>query len=155
MRQTGVSMVELMIVVLLIGLLALAASPFTSAWIQGANVNKTLAMLEQAVGSAKAGALRNTAGIRGQDAAIALCKSDRDLRLVPAAAVANCDAAAALWSGVVPEGVQINIAAVDWRCSCFTNRGLLTITDASCNACGTSLAFTVTAGDESETLTLY
>ncbi|MDZ4262823.1 MAG: prepilin-type N-terminal cleavage/methylation domain-containing protein [Pseudomonadota bacterium] len=155
MRQAGLSMIELMIVILLIGLLALAASPFTGAWVQGANVNKTLALLEQAVGSAKASALRNAAGIRGQDAAIALCLSNRDLRLVPAAAVANCAAPAALWSAQVPTGVQVKIAAADWTCSCFTNRGLLTTTDASCNACGSSLEFTVAAGGESETLTIY
>jgi prepilin-type N-terminal cleavage/methylation domain-containing protein len=155
MRQTGLSMIELMIVVLLIGLLALAASPFTNAWVQGANVNKTLALLEQAVGSAKAGALRNTDGIRGENAATALCLSGRDLRLVPGAGVADCGAAAALWSGRVPDGVEIKIAAVDWRCSCFTNRGLLTTTEASCNACGNSLTFTVTAGGENETLNIH
>lgn len=155
MRQTGLSMIELMIVVLLIGLLALAASPFTNAWVQGANVNKTLALLEQAVGSAKAAALRNTAGTRGQNTSSALCLSGRDLRLVPAAAVADCTAGAALWSGRVPDGVQIQMANVDWRCSCFTNRGLLTRTEASCNACGETLTFTVSAGGERETITLH
>lgn len=155
MKQTGVSLIEMMVVLLIIGLLAVAASPFTSAWVQGAEVNKTLALLEQAVGGAKANALRNPTGIQGQDAASALCLSGRDLRLVPAASLANCPAAVALWSAQVPANVTIKVADADWSCSCFTNRGLLATTDDNCGACAGSLAFTVAAGSESETLTMY
>ena len=155
------TLIEVMIVVLLIGLLSLAASPFTSAWVKSSDVSKTLAALEQAVGSAKATALRNQAGVQGNTTAGALCLNDRTLQLVTAVAgegAVNCNAvpaAAVLWSTQLPESVSIKLGAADWTCSCFTNKGLLSSAAVNCNSCGTNLTFTVTSGAESETLSLY
>lgn len=155
------TLIEVMIVVLLIGLLSLAASPFTGAWVRGADVSKTLAVLEQAVGSAKATALRNEAGVMGDAAAGALCLNDGTLQLVTAVAgggAINCSsvsAAAVLWSTPISDSVAIKEGNAGWTCSCFTNKGLLTSTAPNCGLCGTSLTFTVASGAESETLSLY
>lgn len=164
MKQTGMTLIEMMIVVLLIGLLALAASPFSSAWVKSADVSKTLAALEQAVGSAKATALRNATAVQGDVAASALCLADNKLQLVTTVAGAaeiNCNAVAAdavLWSTAIPQGVDIKwgeLGVSDWTCSCFTNKGLLSATAANCNTCATNLTFTVSSGAESETLNIY
>ena len=50
--QSGLTLVEMMIVVLLIGLLALMASPLTGSWVHGARVGEALGAMEQAVGQA-------------------------------------------------------------------------------------------------------
>ena len=154
MKQQGVTLIEMMIVVVVIALLALAASPFTGAWVKEADITKTLAILEQSVGSAKASALRNPTGEQGQNPVVALCVVERDLRLVAAAAIGDCPAAGALWSARLPAGVTITTNAQAWTCSCFTNRGLLTTAEASCNACSSSLVFTVSAGANIEPTTL-
>lgn len=148
------TLIEMMIVVLLIGLLALAASPFTNAWVQTADKSKTLSLLEQAVGSAKATALRNKAAVKGDVASSALCLANNKLQLVAALApdtAINCAAVSAnavLWSTDVSPAIAITqgATATPWTCSCFTNKGLLTSTAANCNSCGTTLEFTVSIG---------
>lgn len=163
MKQAGVTLIEMMIVVLLIGLLTLAASPFNNAWVKSADVTKTFAALEQAVGGAKALALRNPTAVQGDVAASALCLGNDKLQLVAAAdgAVINCAAVAAnavRWSTAIPQGVAIKsgeLGVADWTCSCFTNKGLLTTTAANCGTCSADLTFTASAGAELEKLTIY
>ncbi len=163
MKQIGMTLIEMMIVVLLIGLLALAASPFSSAWVDSADVSKTVAALEQAVGGAKAAALRNATAVQGDAAASALCLADSKLQLVAAVAgsAIDCNAVVAdavLWSTAIPQRVDIKwgeLGISDWMCSCFTNKGLLSATAPNCNACATNLTFTVSSGAESETINIY
>lgn len=154
-RQAGLTLVEMMIVVALIGLLALLATPLTTSWVHGARVGESLAAMEQAVGQAKAAALRNSAAMHGAKAASAICLSDDGVLSVrpakPAApsvasAPANCSASgeAPLWSTQLPNSVTVKNDGQDWSCSCFTNKALLTKSD--CADCGDSLEFTVSSG---------
>lgn len=166
MRQAGLSLVELMVVVLLIGILALLSTPLTSSWIHGARVGEAMGAVEQAVGQAKATALRNPAAMQGSAAASAICLSAEGVLSVKsaasaappnAAAAATCGAGgpAALWSTRLPASVDVKIDVQDWSCSCFTNKGLLTTEGATCAACGNSLKLTISSGGEDETLDFY
>lgn len=146
MKQAGVTLIEMMTVLLIMGLLAIAASPFTSEWIDSAKVSETQSVIEQAVGRAKASALRNPVGVASDEPASALCYADGNLRLVNPTATnkaISCDAAPAVpWVATVSGKVEIKVGEVLWSCSCFTNKGQLTKAGA-CNACSTSLALTI------------
>lgn len=162
MKQFGVTLVEMLIVVMIVGLLAVAASPFTSAWTSGARISETLSMMEQAVGRAKANAMRNPTGVTGNTAVTALCFTNSTLSLVgsTAANTANCqNPPVVLWSAAPHASVLIRTGggALGWQCSCFNNKGMVTQAGA-CNACGNNLTFTVTtqaSGADGETLSFF
>lgn len=162
MKQSGVTLVEMLIVVMIVGLLAVAATPFTSAWTSGARISEALSMMEQAVGRAKANAMRNPTGVKGDTAVTALCFANSTLSLVgsTAANTANCqNPPVVLWSATPHASVLIRAGggALGWQCSCFNNKGMVTKAGA-CNACGDNLTFTVTthaSGADSETLSFF
>jgi len=68
-RQSGVTLIELMIVVVIIGLLAVVVSPFTITWIHEAQVNEAKSLLHHAHSEAKAVALRNPDEVIGNKVA--------------------------------------------------------------------------------------
>lgn len=164
MKQGGLTLIEMMIVVLLIGLLALLATPLASGWIDSARFGEAKGAVEQAVGHAKAAALRNEAAMQTTSAASKICLSDTGLLSVhsatpvagaTAAEAAKCDAASADWSIQLPPKVAIKVDGAVWECSCFTNTALLTKESANCADCGTSLTFNIKSGSEDEPVTIY
>lgn len=170
MKQAGLSLIELLIVVLMIGILALLSTPFTSNWVNSARVGEASGAFEQAIGHAKAAALRNPAAVQGSTAASAICLGDDGLLSVrvaapaappDAAAAATCGAGgpAALWSTRLPNSVSVKLGVEDWSCSCFTNKGLLTTVGDTCEDCGSSLTLIISSefgsGDEHDTRDFY
>lgn len=159
MRQSGVTLVEMMIVVLILGIIAAAVSPFTSSWTDNAKVDEGSAALEEAVGRAKAAAMRNTAGVNSSDkAASRLCFSDSKIKLVVPASAGDsltCDLAP-IWSATLSGKVSIKVDDVAWLCSCFNNRGLIANPKpAVCDTCSSTLKFTFKSGDHSEERSFY
>lgn len=159
MTQKGVTLIEMMIVLLIMGLLALAASPFTSGWVKDARVAEGAASLEEAIGRAKAAAMRNTAKITADSPASMLCISSSKTKInliVPANAtqVLSCDLTPA-WSVTISDQATIKVADLDWACSCFNNKGLPTKA-AACNVCSDKLKFQFFhTGVERETHNFY
>lgn len=143
MKQSGVTLIEMMIVVVIIGLLAVAASPFTSEWVKQAHVAGGVAAMEEAIGRAKTAAMRNAAGIRGENPASMLCISsaDRLELIVPANATQalRCDLPP-VWTAQTAGTVDIKVDNATWACSCFNNKGLPTV-QGDCQACSARMTF--------------
>ncbi len=160
MKQSGLSLIELMVVVLLIGILSLLATPLTGSWINSARVGETLGAMEQAVGQAKAAALRNPAAVQGDVAASVVCVSPQGVLSVrsatpavppnPVAAPTCAGGGTVLWTTPLHTSVKIELVVGNvteaWSCGCFTNKGLLTKTADNCLACSSNLELRVTAG---------
>lgn len=159
MKASGITLVEMLIVLLIIGLLAIAASPFTSGWVKDARVAEGAAALEEAIGRAKAAAMRNSSRVTGDSPASLLCLSSTKTKInliVPAnsAQVLTCDLTPA-WSVNLSGIVTIKVENLDWVCSCFNNKGLI-IKPTACNTCSASLQFQFFhTGVERETHNFY
>lgn len=159
MKQQGVTLVEMMIVVVILGIIAAAVSPFTAAWTDNAKVDESSAALEEAIGRAKAAAMRNKAGINSSDkAASRLCFSGAKIKLVVPANASDsltCDLTP-VWSASLSDKVKIKVDDVDWQCSCFNNRGLIANPKpAVCDTCSSTLKFNFKSGDHSEEHSFY
>lgn len=155
-QQYGLTLIELMIVVLLLALLAMAASPFTSRWVDNARITETLGIMEQAVGQARAAALRNPALIIGDTPASIICNTDGEIRVrlpVLNNTTLNCTSAtppAQPWTSKLPRNTSLKASGTsDWACVCFNNKGLVT-QEAACSGCSDNLTLTILSGAESE-----
>src|SRR5690606_31472179 len=108
----GFTLVELLITLALIAIVALAAVPYTTAWINTANVQTSAASLEQAFAKAKALALRNPAGVRvGTPAASVKLVGNNLIVCSGAPGDAGCAVAGGnmVWLLHVTDGVAIHL----------------------------------------------
>jgi len=106
-RQSGITLIELMIVVAIIGLLAVVTTPFTQGWIDEARVNDARSLLHRGYAEAKALALRNPENAQGNQVAACLLLSDGVLLVresQPSGAACNGDT---VWQGDWPSGVDL------------------------------------------------
>ncbi|SDS65139.1 prepilin-type N-terminal cleavage/methylation domain-containing protein [Halopseudomonas litoralis] len=106
--QAGLTLIELAIVLLIVGLLALMATPLTSSWGASADLHTAGGQLNQAYAHARAAALRNAGGAKGEEGAarIVLDPQVRELRVCTLAAD-NCQKV--LWRSALPVGVELSV----------------------------------------------
>lgn len=138
----GFSLIEIMIVIAVIALVVLVAAPLTGNWVSDAKRIEAEAQLTQAVGRAKAAALRNHMAATGESPVTAICLSDSNLLTVlegTAGAAPSCASAGGtkLWQAQLHKGISVKVDSNDFSCVCFNNKGLLT-TSGSCSACATT-----------------
>ena len=151
----GFTLVELLITLALIAILALAAVPYTSAWINTANVQTSTATLEHAFAKAKALALRNPAGVSvGTPAASVKLVGNNLIVCSGAPGDAGCTVGGGdmVWLGDVRAGVAIQSGGAGLSSVLFNNSG------QAIDGNGNPLAIldlSVTQGDVSHDAHLY
>lgn len=140
-RNTGLSLIELMVVVTIIGILALTVAPLTTAWVDEVRVAEAKSLLGQAHAEAKAIALRNPLDARDNNVAAGL-KLESGILLVcrghPDDIQCIVGGDRVTWQGAWPGGVITNIATVS-----INNRGQ---TLQNGNPVNHGLAFTLSKG---------
>lgn len=143
-NSKGFSLIELMVVVAIIGLLAVVASPYTGTWITSSQVQTAKANLVQAHARAKA------AGLRGQPSQLTwtndfiyVCENN-----------STCDAAHSLWQAKNPSGITIELANnTDKSQLWFDSRGRAYIDQAKTTILSPPI-FEISKGASDDTLSL-
>lgn len=118
--RSGFSLIELMIGLAIAALLSLVAVPFTMAWMDSNRQMQARNYVVDAVGRAKALALRNGSG-RAGNAPVARIRLSGDLL-----GVENAASGDVLWSATLPRGVQLMLSdgLTPFNCTALNNRGL-------------------------------
>lgn len=151
--QQGLSLIELMIVLLIIGILALVAMPFTGAWVQSTQVHEGKSTLLQAWGQAKAIALRNPKKVQANVAAAELMiNADGSLTVCPSL----CASASATdkWSISPPSGTAIAFTNPVSDSIRFTNTGQL-LNSSNTLITNNQAEYKVSKGSENDVGILY
>lgn len=154
MKKSGFTLIEVMIVVSIIALIVLVAAPLSGHWVTDANRLEAEGQLNQAVGRAKASALRNYMGATEKSAVTAICLSSDNVITVlegtpgtpPVSPVCSSNTGTQLWRGKLHANIKVKADTADFSCMCFDNRAMPT---DSCATCSTSTQFSLTAGGES------
>lgn len=63
-RASGFSLIEMMVVVAILGILAVAGTALTVNWVKQAEITKTVASLANAISLAKSTSIRNERGLQ-------------------------------------------------------------------------------------------
>jgi prepilin-type N-terminal cleavage/methylation domain-containing protein len=141
MRERGFSVIELMTTLTLSALLALLAVPFTTSWVASARQLQARGDLVDAVGRARAIALRNGNAVApGQPVArVSLINGLLTVR--------NVGAATTVWSTQFHPTVGLTLAdGTPFNCMSFNSRGW-PINDGTCTLVAPQLVLTATGQD--------
>lgn len=135
-KQQGVSLIELLITIALLGILLTKVVPLGQAWIANNNISKTEKSLVEALGKARNEALQNPEGVIGATTAAATLKinnTSKEITVEKATPIV-------IWKAQIPTPVSISFSGAAGCTSSieFNNNGqnISTCTDYTITANG-------------------
>jgi prepilin-type N-terminal cleavage/methylation domain-containing protein len=158
MRNSGFTLIEVLIVIAIFAMIILVGAPLTGAWVTDASRLETEGQLTQAMGRAKAAALRNYMAATGDTPVTAICLADDNILTVlegaPGTPSPDCNSATGtqLWRAKLHPSIAVKLNSEEFSCVYFDNKGT-PIKD--CANTISTLEFTLTAGGETEPVALY
>lgn len=157
MSAPGFSLIEMLVAISISVLALLAAAPLTGSWVDGAKVNETLGLLQQAYARTKAVAQRNSLGMTGDSVAASFCRAGNAIYIYAGLQVGACGDGAFVWQGRIPGDSATLIQNGGSTFSCFAMNSRAQSVSASINssACSQDDQFTASKGGQSVTKRLY
>lgn len=136
----GLSLIELMVTLALLAFLLSVGLPLTSGWVQSAHQRDAVGMLTEALGRAKALALRNPQGLADQSQPVAVtCLGKSTLSVVAASAKGVDCGVGRAWAAQLPADASIvQSDNSTFQCVAFNERGIALATTVGSLACSQS-----------------
>ena len=155
-RVKGFTLIELLITVALVGLIALAALPFTTSWVDSSVTQDTAANVRHLLAKAQAHALKNPLGRTTGEPTVAVCSDGADLWLDEGTPVISpfCDRAKdkATFITSLSGRAALTDGNNRFECLCLDNKARPISSGANCSLCSGAITFSVHVGEYSETI---
>lgn len=150
-KTNGFTLIEMMITIGLVAFLMTLGVPLARQWVQSAHQRDAAGMLAEALGRAKALALRNPQAITDQTApAAAVCLIAGKLSVVSADATKKLACGAGIqWTRPLPSETSVVLTTTNspFQCVAYNERGVALVMSLGSLAC-TQAALDVNAGSE-------
>lgn len=134
----GFTLIEMMVTIGLVAFLMTLGVPLAREWVQSAHQREAAGLMTEALGRAKALALRNPQALTDQTLpAAAVCFTGGELMVVGGTAKgATCDAKAE-WTRPLPSdaSVVLTLTNIPFQCVAYNTRGVPLVTTVSNLAC--------------------
>lgn len=137
-KTDGFTLIEVMVVIGLVAFLLTLGVPLAREWVLSAHQREAAGTLSEALGRAKALALRNPQGLTDQTLpAAAMCLTAGKLVVVPAAAQkTTCDTKAEWTRPLSPDAtIVLTQTNIPFQCVAYNERGVALVTTVSNLSC--------------------
>lgn len=154
----GHTLVEMTTVLAITSILAASTIPLGSHWLQQNRLTEGSGELTLSIGKAVGASMRNQHGLNVGLPVTTVCISNQNQLTVLEATsttLPNCASGdgATIWSGSLPDRLEISGFSAPVSCLCFNSNAQLTTN--SCTGCFTGTTLDLTAGTRTDTLYVH